>query len=335
MSKLINEPESYVDDVIDGIVATTPGKVRRIDGTPLLVQTDVPQDDRVHVVTGGGAGHEPASAGLVGPGLLDGVALGEVFTAPSATKLADLIAECDSGSGVLSIIANYEGDVMNFEGAMELVGARHDIETESVIVADDVATKHTDRGGRGVCGMVIVCKVAGAKAEREGSLDEVASTARKAADNVATVGVGVSPCRRPGENEPMFELEEDTIEIGIGNHGEAGIERTTMMDADEIVDRLTEEVLADLELEPGDSVATMVNGMGATPMGELYIVNNALQEILDTEGLETERSWVGNYTTSLDMRGCSIVVMKLDDELTSLINAGADTPGLAVPDIRR
>lgn len=327
MSKLINKSAAYATDVLRGIVQTNPQQLRQIEEKRLILRSEVPIEEKVHVVTGGGAGHEPASPALVGPGLLDGVALGEVFTSPPAGHISDLIAECSTESGVLAIIGNYEGDMMNFDAAIEMVSANEDLDVETVVVADDVATKGTERGGRGVCGMVLVCKVAGAKAEQGSDLKAVAEVAQKAADRTATMGVGLEPCTRPGETEPVFDLKTDEVEIGIGNHGEAGVERTQLASAEEITERLVEPIKAELGLSGDSTVATMVNGMGATPPGELYIVNDAVHSHLAAGGIDIAHSWVGNYTTSLDMQGCSVVVMDIDDELSTLLEAPANAPG--------
>ena len=330
MKKLLNEPERYTDEMIEGLLAANPDSLRQLEDTRVILRAAAPVAGKVGIVTGGGTGHEPASSGLVGPGMLDGVTLGDVFTAPPADGISEMIPECDGCEGVLAVIGNYDGDIMNFEAAMEIVEAEHDIDTETVVVADDVATRSTSGGARGVCGMVLVHKVAGAKAMQDASLKEVATTTRKAADRVATMGVGLTSCVTPQKGTPTIDLGPDEMEVGIGNHGEPGVERTELMDADDVTDRLTDAVLADLDIESGARVATMVNGMGATPLGELYIVNRRLQTLLSDRDITTEQAWVGEYTTSLDMAGCSIVVMELDDELASLINAPADSPGLTV-----
>jgi len=330
MKNLINSSENVVDEMLDGLVAERPDALRRVPDSNILVRQDAPVEDKVAVTSGGGSGHEPAFAGYIGEGFLDGAASGRVFTSPTPDMFETLIQSVNAGEGVLVVINNYDGDIMNFEAAMEMVEAEHNIDTETVVVADDVATRSTSGGARGVCGMVLVHKVAGAKAMQDASLEEVAATTKKAVNRVATMGVGLTSCVTPQKGTPTIDLGPEEMEVGIGNHGEPGVERTELMDADDVTDRLSDAVLADLDIESGARVATMVNGMGATPLGELYIVNRRLQALLSDRDITTERAWVGEYTTSLDMAGCSIVVMELDDELASLINAPADSPGLTV-----
>lgn len=330
MKKLINDPEQYTEEMLEGIVAANNDLIKQVEDSNILMRSDAPAEGRPNIVTGGGTGHEPASSCLVGPGMLDGVAMGELFTAPSATLIADLFSACDGGEGVLAIVGNYSGDIMNFEAAEDIVTATTDVQVEQVVVADDVATKDTEQGARGVCGMVLVCKVAAAAAKRGDDIQKIKQVAQRAADNVATMGVGLSPCVVPGNDEPMIDLGPDEIEYGIGNHGEAGVERSSMGSAKEITERLAGKVVTELGLESDDRVVTMVNGMGATPVGELYVVNNNLHSMLRNENIRIEQTWVGNYTTSLDMEGCSIVIMRLDDELRDLMSAPAQTPGFSV-----
>ncbi|WP_224269112.1 dihydroxyacetone kinase subunit DhaK [Haloprofundus salinisoli] len=329
MKKLINDPADYVDEMLEGMVAAHPDRLRRLDGTKVLVRADAPVDGKVGVVSGGGSGHEPAHAGYIGDGMLDGAAAGEVFTSPTADQLEEMVRACDAGEGVLCVVKNYEGDVMNFETAGEMA-EMEDAEVVQVVVDDDVAVEDSlyTSGRRGVCGTILVHKIAGAKAAAGGDLEEVRTVAEKVVDNVGTMGMALTSCITPEKGEPTFELGEDEIELGIGIHGEPGVERTDVMSADEVADRLTEQVLDDIEIEDGDEVATIVNGMGGTPLSELYIVNRRLQQILDDRGVETWDAWVGDYMTSLDMMGCSVTVLRLDDELKELLGAPADTPAL-------
>ncbi|KTG10462.1 dihydroxyacetone kinase [Haloprofundus marisrubri] len=329
MKKLINEPGDYVDEMLDGMVAAHPKRVRRLDGTKVLVRADAPIDGKVGVVSGGGSGHEPTHAGYLGEGMLDGAAAGEVFTSPTADQLEEMVNACDGGEGVLCVVKNYEGDVMNFETAGEMA-EMEEVEVAQVVVDDDVAVEDSlyTSGRRGVCGTIFVHKVAGAKAAAGGDLQEVTEVAEKVVDNVGTMGMALTSCITPEKGEPTFDLGEDEIELGIGIHGEPGVERTDVMSADEVAEHLTEQVLDDLELDDGDEVATIVNGMGGTPMSELYIVNRRVQEVLGDHGLETWDAWVGDYMTSLDMMGCSVTVLRLDDELKELLGAPADTLAL-------
>ncbi|GCF14770.1 dihydroxyacetone kinase subunit DhaK [Haloarcula mannanilytica] len=331
MKKLINDAETVVDEMLDGMVAAYPDSVRRLSDTQVLVRDDAPVDDKVAVVSGGGSGHEPTHAGYLGEGMLDGAAAGEVFTSPTADELEAMIEACDSGAGVLLVIKNYEGDVMNFETAGEMV-EMEGTEVAEVVVNDDVAVEDSlyTSGRRGVCGTILVHKVAGAKAAEGASLDEVQRVAQKVVDNVGTMGMALTSCVTPEKGEPTFDLGEDEIELGIGIHGEPGVERTETMSADEVTDELTEAVLDDLELDPGQEVVTIVNGMGGTPQMELFVVNRRLQELLDERDIETWDAWVGDYMTSLDMAGCSITVCAVDEELKSLLDAPAETPAMTV-----
>jgi len=331
MKKLINSPEAVVDEMLDGMVATYPKRLRRLDDTEVLVRDDAPVSGKVGIVSGGGSGHEPTHAGFIGEGMLDGAAAGEVFTSPTADQLNEMIQACDSGEGVLCVVKNYEGDVMNFETAGKMA-AMEDADVRQVVVNDDVAVEDSlyTSGRRGVAGTIFVHKVAGAKAAEGADLDEVERVANKMIDNVATMGVALTSCVTPDKGEPTFDLPEDEIELGIGIHGEPGTERVDMMSADEITDHLTEKVLEDLDLDEGQEILTLVNGMGGTPQSELFIVNRRLQEVVDDHGLETWDAWVGDYMTSLDMMGCSITVVAVDEELKELLTATADTPGLTV-----
>ncbi|QIO23542.1 dihydroxyacetone kinase subunit DhaK [Haloarcula sp. JP-L23] len=331
MKKLINDPDDVVDEMLDGMVAAYPDRVRRLSDTNVLVREDAPVGGKVGVVSGGGSGHEPTHAGYLGEGMLDGAAAGEVFTSPTADELEEMVAAADSGEGVLMVVKNYEGDVMNFETAGEMV-EMEGTEVAEVVVNDDVAVEDSlyTSGRRGVCGTILVHKAAGAKAAAGADLDEVQRVAQKVVDNVGTMGMALTSCVTPEKGEPTFDLGEDEIELGIGIHGEPGVERTDIMDADAITEELTESVLDDLDLDEGQEVVTIVNGMGGTPQMELFVVNRKLQELLGDHGLETWDAWVGDYMTSLDMAGCSITVCAVDDELKELLGAPADTPALTV-----
>jgi len=331
MKKLINDSEAVVDEMLDGMLAAYPEQLRRLDETEVMVRADAPVSGKVGIVSGGGSGHEPTHAGFIGDGMLDGAAAGEVFTSPTADQLNEMIEACDSGEGVLCVVKNYEGDVMNFETAGEMA-AMEDIEVRQVVVNDDVAVEDSlyTSGRRGVAGTIFVHKVAGAKAAEGADIEEVERVANKMIDNVATMGVALTSCVTPDKGEPTFDLPEDEIELGIGIHGEPGTERVDMMSADEITDHLTEKVLDDLDLDEGQEIITLVNGMGGTPQSELFILNRRLQEIVDDHGLETWDAWVGDYMTSLDMMGASITVAAVDEELKELLEADADTPALTV-----
>ncbi|GAA0232335.1 dihydroxyacetone kinase subunit DhaK [Haladaptatus pallidirubidus] len=332
MKKLINEPSAVVDEMLDGMVSAHPDELRRLADTNVLVRNDAPVSDKVAVVSGGGSGHEPTHAGYLGPGMLDGAAAGEVFTSPTADEISEMIQACDSGKGVLNVVKNYEGDVMNFETAGELAEMESDVEVAEVVVNDDVAVEDSlyTSGRRGVCGTILVHKVAGAMADRGEELDEVKRVAEKVIDNVATMGTALTSCVTPEKGEPTFDLAEDEIELGIGIHGEPGVERVEMMSADEITERLTEKVFDDLSPSSGAEVLTIVNGMGGTPLSELYVVNRKLQSMMEERDFMTWDAWVGDYMTSLDMQGCSVTVLVLDDELKELLAHPAATPALTV-----
>jgi dihydroxyacetone kinase-like protein len=331
MKKLINDSDDVVDEMLDGMVAAYPDQVRRLPDTKVLVREDAPVDGKVGIVSGGGSGHEPTHAGYLGDGMLDGAAAGEVFTSPTADELEELVAAADSGEGVLMVIKNYEGDVMNFETAGEMV-EMEGTNVAQVVVDDDVAVEDSlyTSGRRGVCGTILVHKAAGAKAAEGADLEEVQRVGQKVIDNVGTMGMALTSCVTPEKGEATFDLPEDEIELGIGIHGEPGVERTDVMSADEITEELTEAVLEDLDLEAGQEVMTIVNGMGGTPQMELFVVNRKLQQLLSDHGLETWDAWVGDYMTSLDMEGCSITVCAVDDELKELLGAPADTPAMTV-----
>jgi dihydroxyacetone kinase-like protein len=333
MKKLINDPEDVVDEMLDGMVAAYPDRVRRLEGQEVLVRADAPVDGKVGVVSGGGSGHEPTHAGYLGEGMLDGAAAGEVFTSPTGDQLNKMIEACDGGEGVLCVVKNYEGDVMNFDTAAEMADIEG-VDVEQVVVNDDVAVEDSlyTSGRRGVAGTVLVHKAAGAKAAQGADLQAVADTAEKVVENVGTMGMALTSCVTPEKGEPTFDLGEDEIELGIGIHGEPGTERTDVMSADEVTDHLTEQVLEDLDLDEGQEVVTIVNGMGGTPLMELFVVNRRLQNLMDDRGFDVWDAWVGDYMTSLDMEGCSITVCAVDDELKDLLAAPADTPALTVRD---
>ena len=332
MKKLLNEPGDVVDEMLDGMVEAHDG-LRRLPDNEVILRDSAPVDGKVGIVSGGGSGHEPTHAGYVGEGILDGAAAGEIFTSPTADQLDEMVQACDGGEGVLCVVKNYEGDVMNFETAGEMADMEG-VDIEQVVVNDDVAVEDSlyTSGRRGVCGTILVHKVAGAKAAEGGDLSEVARVAEKVIDNVGTMGTALTSCVTPEKGEPTFDLGEDEIELGIGIHGEPGTERVDHMPADEVTDRLTGAVLEDLDLDAGAEVVTIVNGMGGTPLSELYIVNRRLQELMDDHDIDVWDQWVGDYMTSLDMMGCSITVCAVDDEIKELLAAPADTPALTVPE---
>ena len=328
MKKLINNPENFVKDTMTGIIAAYGDKVKLLDGDERILVTNYPvADGKVGIVTAGGSGHLPVFLGYVGDGMLDGCAIGNVFASPSASKMADMIKACDRGNGVLCLYGNYGGDNMNFDMACEMV-EMDDVETRTVRVKDDVASspKETKEKRRGVAGMVYAFKVAGAAAAQMKNLDEVADVAQKALDHIRTMGVALTPCIVPQVGEPTFSIADDEIEIGMGIHGEKGIEVRKMMTADEVADILVERITADMPLASGDEVSVMVNGLGATPLEEQLIVYGRVHKLLKDKGVKVFMPHVGEFATSMEMAGLSLTIFKLDEELKALLAAPAKTP---------
>jgi len=319
--KLINNPEEVVEEMVEGIVMAAPDKLEKIDDYNIVIRKGSP-NEKVALVSGGGSGHEPSHAGFVGEGMLDGAIAGDVFTSPTPDAVFEAIKAVDGGKGVLLVVKNYTGDIMNFEMAAEMAEAEG-IEVDHVVVNDDVAVEDSlyTTGRRGVAGTVFVHKIAGAKAEAGAELAEVKKVAEKVIANVRTKGMALYPCRVPAADESTFTLADDEIELGIGIHGEPGTERTELMKADEIVDELLGSVIEDIPYEKGDDVALMINGMGGTPLMELFLANRRVNQVLDEKGINIYKSFVGEYMTSLEMAGISITLLKLDDELKELLDA--------------
>jgi dihydroxyacetone kinase-like protein len=326
MKKVINNPEQVVEEMLAGIVAAHPQYVKRVEGFNVLVRAGGPTA-KVALVSGGGSGHEPSHGGFVGRGMLDGAVAGAVFTSPTPDQVFEAVKAVDGGKGVLLVIKNYTGDVLNFEMAGEMAEAEG-IKVDKVVVNDDVAVENSTwtTGRRGIAGTVFVHKIAGAKAEAGGSLAEVKRVAEKVIANVRSMGMALAPCTVPAAGKPSFTLAENEIEIGMGIHGEPGTHREALRKADDIAAHLMEKILADNSLAAGQEVAVMVNGLGGTPTMELYIVNRKVAEILAGIGAKVVKTYVGNYMTSLEMAGFSISVLKLDGELKELLLAPADTP---------
>jgi len=329
MKKLINDPKNVVNESVAGFEAAH-GDLVRVSHDPIYIaRADAPIHGKVGIVSGGGSGHEPLHGGFVGYGMLDAAVPGPVFTSPTPDPILAATQAVNGGAGVLHIVKNYTGDVLNFETAADLASA-DGIEVRAVIINDDVAVKDSlyTAGRRGVAGTVLVEKITGAAAERGDDLNAVAAVAEKVNSRVRTMGVALTPCVVPHAGEPSFVLADDEIEIGIGIHGEPGRERIKLEPADAIVDRLLGPILEDLPFVSGDEVLLFVNGMGGTPQVELYIVFRRAAEVLKEHGITVTRTLVGNYTTSLEMAGASISVLKLDDELTSLWDAPVQTAAL-------
>ena len=330
MKKLINDPADVVSEALVGVAAAYP-QLRVDHPTKTVIRGDAPRPGKVGLVSGGGSGHEPMHGGFVGPGMLDAACPGEVFTSPTPDQMLEATKAVDGGAGVLHIVKNYTGDVLNFEMAADLAKGEG-IEVESVVTNDDVAVQDSlyTAGRRGVGVTVLAEKICGAAADEGKSLAEVAELCRTVNGQGRTMGMALTPCITPGSGEPSFELADDEMEIGIGIHGEPGRYREKLSSAHDIVDRLATAVVEDLPYESGDKVLAFVNGMGGTPLIELYIVYRELAKFLEGRGITIERRLIGNYITSLEMAGCSITLLKLDDELTRLWDAPCDTPALRI-----
>ncbi len=329
MKKLINDPEAVVREALEGMEAAH-GDALKITYDPYtIVRADAPRQGKVGIVSGGGSGHEPMHGGFVGKGMLDAACPGEVFTSPTPDQMLEATKAVDGGAGVLHIVKNYTGDVLNFEMAADLAKGEG-IEVEAVVTNDDVAVQDSlyTAGRRGVGITVIAEKICGAAAEEGKSLAEVAELCRKVNGQGRSMGMALTPCITPSSGTPSFELADDEMEIGIGIHGEPGRHREKLTPADQVVERLASAIVEDLPYESGDRVLAFVNGMGGTPLIELYIVYRALDKFLAERGITIERRLIGPYITSLEMAGCSITLLKLDDELTRLWDAPVDTPAL-------
>jgi len=329
MKKLINDPKNVVSEAVAGFAAAHADLIRVTPDPLFIVRKDAPVRGKVGLVSGGGSGHEPLHGGFVGVGMLDAAVPGPVFTSPTPDPILAATKAVDGGAGVLHIVKNYTGDVLNFETAAELA-MMEDIEVRTVITNDDVAVKDSlyTAGRRGVAGTVLVEKIAGAAAERGDDLAAVAAVAEKVNSRVRSMGVALTACIVPHAGEPSFVLDDDEIEIGIGIHGEPGRARIKIAPADTIVDLLLAPILEDMPCESGEQVLLLVNGMGGTPQIELYILFRRAVEVLAAQGVTVSRSLVGNYTTSLDMQGASISLLKLDAELTQLWDAPVQTAAL-------
>jgi phosphoenolpyruvate---glycerone phosphotransferase subunit DhaK len=327
MQKLINRPDDFVDEMLEGILAAHPDQLRRAADPRAIVRSDAPVKDKVAIATGGGSGHLPVFMGYVGPGLADGAAIGNVFASPSSDQMLAVIKGIDGGRGVLQLYGNYGGDVMNFGLAAELAEG-DGIKVATVLGADDVASapKGEESRRRGIAGIFFLYKVAGARAQEGADLEEVVATTEKAAARIRSMGVALAPCTVPSAGRPTFELPAGEMEIGMGIHGEPGVRRGPLETADAVTDHLLDALLADLPHSRGDRVDVLVNGLGATPVEELYLVYRRAAKGLAAAGLTVRRAWVGEYATSLEMAGASISLLHIDDELGRLMDAPASSP---------
>src|SRR5579871_3769757 len=337
MKKIINDPLAFVDEMLEGLLLARPDALRAA-GAPAtgsrraIVRADAPVQGKVALATGGGSGHLPVFLGYVGKGLLDGCAVGDVFASPSAEQMLEVTRRIHGGKGVLYIYGNYGGDVMNFDMATELADLE-DIEVRTVLVADDIASAPSGEAARrrGVAGMVFAFKIASAKADRGGSLDEVEAITRKALANIRSMGVALSPCTVPAAGRPTFTVGEEEMEIGMGIHGEPGVRREKLQTADQITERITHALREDMPLASGDRVAVMVNGLGATPPEELYILYRRVYDLLTRDDIAIHRAYVGEYATSIEMAGASLTFFKLDAELQDLLDHPARSPFFMQP----
>ena len=326
MKKIINAIPEIVTEMLDGVAAAHPETLRRLEGQSVIVRKEI-RPDKVTLVSGGGSGHEPAHAGYVGKGMLDAAVAGEVFTSPTPDRIKAAIDAVRSDAGTLLIVKNYSGDVMNFEMAAELAET-DGVKTRSVIVNDDVAVENSTytTGRRGIAGTVFVHKIAGALAERGADLDAVAAVAQKVVDNVRSMGFALSPCTVPANGRPGFDLGDGEMEFGLGIHGEPGVRRAPVENADSLAKNLLAVIFDDLPFRKGDRVAVLVNGLGGTPLMELYILNRSVAALCRERGLAVAKTYVGNFMTSLEMAGASVSLLRLDPELESLLADPSDAP---------
>ena len=327
MKKFINDVALVEEQMIQGMVKAYPQYLRKLDCGNVVVRAHK-KEGKVALISGGGSGHEPAHGGFVGTGMLDAAVAGAVFTSPTPDQIYEGIKAVATDAGVLMVVKNYTGDVMNFEMAAEMA-EMEGITVRHVVTNDDVAVKDSlyTVGRRGVAGTIFVHKIAGALAEEGGTLDEVQAVAQKVIDNVRTMGAAIEPCMVTAAGKPGFELSDDEMEVGIGIHGEPGTHRESMKTADEITDMLLEQILGDIDYN-GSEVAVMINGAGATPLMELFIINNHVSDVLAEKGIKVYKTMVGEYMTSIEMQGFSISLLRLDEELKRLLDAPADTPAL-------
>ncbi|MGM7637380.1 dihydroxyacetone kinase subunit DhaK [Bacillus sp. Hm123] len=326
MKKMINNPEHAVKEMLEGFAVAYPDEVELLADWSVIKRKHLKRG-KVAIISGGGSGHEPAHAGYVGEGMLDAAVAGEVFTSPAPDQILAAMKAVDTGAGVLLIIKNYSGDVMNFEMAAELA-EMEGISVETVIVNDDVAVEDSlfTTGRRGVAGTVFVHKIAGALAERGASLSDIKQACERVIERIRSMGMALSPCVIPMSGKPSFSISDNEMELGMGIHGEPGLEQEPLKSAAEIAEALVEAVLQEKVFQAGEELAVMINGLGATPMMELYIVNRTVQQLLTDKGFQIVKTFVGEYMTSLEMAGCSLTLFQLDKELKELLLASSDAP---------
>ena len=331
MNRIVNNPDFVVEDMLKGFVKTHKDIVSTTEDARVLKYKNAPVEGKVGIVTGGGSGHKPAFIGYIGENLCDAVAVGEIFSSPTAKAFLDAIKEADSGKGVACLYGNYAGDNMNVKMAVKMA-KKAGITVKTVVANDDVASAPKDQREkrRGVAGEVLMWKVGGAKASMGGSLDEVIAVAQKAIDNTRSVGIGTAPCTIPAVGHPNFQIEDGKMEFGIGHHGEPGINVQDLKPAKDIARQMAKAVIDDMEPEEGSEVAVLMSGLGATPVMELYVLYDEVEEYLKEQGLSVYKVFIGDYVTSLDMNGAALTVLKLDDELKELLDYEAKSPGIEV-----
>ena len=327
MQRILNNPDNIVDEMLAGFLKAHSDIVETTENSRVVKAKNIPEG-KVGVITGGGSGHKPAFIGYVGKNLCDAAAVGEICSSPTAVAFLDAAKAADQGKGVACLYGNYSGDNMNVKMAVKMA-KKEGITVKTVIANDDVASapKSQREKRRGVAGEILMWKAGGAKAAQGGNLDEVIAAAQKAIDNTRSVGIGLTPCTLPAVGHPNFEIKDGTMEVGIGHHGEPGIEVVPIETADKMAKRMTDIVLPDYPFESGDEVIVLVSGLGATPVMELYVLYNEIEKILEKKGIRVHRSYVGNYFTSLEMSGATLTVMKLDDELKTLMDMPAYSMG--------
>ena len=329
MQRILNNPDNIVDEMLEGFVKNHGDIVKTTQHPRVIAAKEAPIDGKVGVVTGGGSGHKPAFIGYVGKNMCDTAAVGEICSSPTAAAFLDAFRAADGGAGVACLYGNYSGDNMNVKMAVRMA-KKEGLNVKTVVANDDVASapKNQREKRRGVAGEILMWKCGGAKAAKGGNLDEVIAAAQKAIDNTRSVGIGLTPCTLPAVGHPNFEIKEGTMEVGIGHHGEPGIEVCELETADKMAKRMVDIVLPDYPFKTGDEVVVLVSGLGATPVMELYVLYNEIEKIMVEKGIKIYKSYVGNYFTSLEMMGPTLTVMKLDDELKDLIDLDCNTMGL-------
>lgn len=327
MKKFINEPQQFVDQMLDGILKAYPNQLKATSDPRAIVRADAPKNGKVAIATGGGSGHLPVFMGYVGKGLADGSSVGNVFSSPSAEQMFEVTKQIDGGAGVLYLFGNYQGDTMNFEMSKEM-SELEGIQVEMALMADDVASAPQERWKerRGIAGLFYAYKIVGAKAEEMADLDSVTKTANNVIENTRTMGVALSPCVIPAVGKPNFTIGDDEMEIGMGIHGEPGVKRGKIESADSITEQLIESIINDLPFKKGDTVSILINSLGATSKEELFIVYRRAYDILKDYGIKIYRPYIGEYATSMEMAGMSISLIRLDDELQRLLDAPAESP---------